>query len=180
MDIELKVSGLKELNDALKALPREVSEKLLNGAVAKAAAVIRDETKLRAPIALRAHFNYRGMKAPPGTLRRAVYAVHVKEMDTFFHKLWRVGVRHGRLQQKSQRDAFYWWWVENGHKFVARRGRGLGTIRSRRAAATTRVPAYPFLRPAFEAKKDAAVEALRAYLAEAIPRTAARLNRRGF
>lgn len=177
MEIVAKVQGLSELNAALKALPRDVSEKLLNGAVSAGARVIRDETAQRAPIAVEAHFRARGRKTPPGVLKRAIYQVNVKELATFYQRVYRVGVRRGKAQQKSDRDAFYWWWVENGHKIVPRTPKGIfrGTQQSRRNAASTRVSAHPFLRPAFEAKKQAALEAIKAYLTRNIPRAAERV-----
>ena len=42
---------------------------------------------------------------------------------------------------------------------------------------TSKLSAKPFLRPAFEAKKDAAVDAIKAKLAEAIEKTAAKLRK---
>lgn len=181
IEIELKVQGLRELNDALKALPRDVSEKLLDRAVGAGAAVVREEVARRAPIAASAHFRARGMKVPPGVLRKAVVAARAKDVATFFSRTWIVGVRHGKRFRKGGQDAFYWWWVENGHKIVSRNGGSARrTIRARRVAASGRVTANPFLRPAFELKKVAAVEAMRAFLEDQIPRAAARVSRRGF
>jgi HK97 gp10 family phage protein len=180
IDITVQMKGLKEINDALKALPVEVGSKELNGAMSAGAQVIETELQVRAPIAARAHFRARGLRVPPGTLRRAVYRVRVRELETLFHKVWRVGIRQGRGQRKAGRDAFYWWWVENGHKFVPRRAVAGGTIRSRRANATVRVSAHPFVRPTFESKKSQAVAAIIASLTERIPKAAARVARKSF
>jgi HK97 gp10 family phage protein len=178
MEVTVRIDGLRELNEALKQLPREVSEKLLDTAVGRGASVVRDEARRRAPIAVDAHFRARGRKTPPGVLRKAVLRARAREVATFFSRTWVVGVRHGKRFQKKDQDAFYWWWVENGHKIVPRHGRAGGTLRSRRVGSHGRVPAYPFLRPAFDARKFDAVEAMRRYLADTIPKAAERLRRR--
>ena len=78
-------------------------------------------------------------------------------------------------------DAFYWRWVENGHKFVprnknvsARTGRTIGWAAHRRAAeleyGTKRTRAYPFMRPAYEGKKQEAVDLMTRTLAEQLAR----------
>src|SRR5574337_1230655 len=78
--------------------------------------------------------------------------------QTFF-----VGVRKGkkyRNQGKSgnlSMDAYYASWVEFG---------------------TSKMAARPFMRPGFEAKKNAAVEAIKDYLAKRIPEEAAKLAAR--
>lgn len=80
-------------------------------------------------------------------------------------------------------DAFYWRWVENGHKFVppnrnvsARTGRTVGWAAHRRAAeleyGTKRTRAYPFMRPAYETKKQEAVNLMTQTLAEQLARNA--------
>jgi hypothetical protein len=80
-------------------------------------------------------------------------------------------------------DAFYWRWVENGHKFVppnrnvsARTGRTIGWAAHRRAAeleyGTKRTRAYPFMRPAYETKKHEAVDLMTQTLAEQLARNA--------
>lgn len=80
-------------------------------------------------------------------------------------------------------DAFYWRWVENGHKFVpknknvsARTGRTIGWAAHRRAAeleyGTRRTRAYPFMRPAYETKKQEAVNLMTQTLAEQLARNA--------
>lgn len=78
-------------------------------------------------------------------------------------------------------DAFYWKFVERGHKFVPRNnnisrrtGRTIGWTAHRRAAeleyGTATVPAYPFMRPAYDSKKAAAVDAMTTTLAEQMGR----------
>lgn len=80
-------------------------------------------------------------------------------------------------------DAFYWRFVEEGHKFVPKNtkvskktGRTIGWAAHRRAAeleyGTATVPAYPFMRPAYESKKTNAVDVMTKTLQEKIERNA--------
>lgn len=152
----VEVKGLKELNEALRQLPERVARNTLRGATAAGAAVIRKEARLRAPI-------YTGDlsdKHPPaGTLRKSVYQKQIRELSSLVKQTFYVGVRTGkRLKDKTGRtlDAYYWRFVEFG---------------------TVKMSARPFLRPAFEAKKLEAIEAIKAYLAARIPKEAEKLNK---
>lgn len=146
------VSGLKELVAAIKGLPTELGGKALQGAVAAAAGKVRDDVKRRAPV-------------DTGKLREAVYMVRDKQLTTPFRAVYHVGVRAGRKwrsktlksgKRTTDRDAFYWRWVEFGTKDQPKR---------------------PFLRPGFEAQKDAAVEVIKTTLATRIRRYTARLQK---
>jgi len=78
-------------------------------------------------------------------------------------------------------DAFYWRFVERGHKFVPRNkkvskktGKKTGWEAHRRAAeleyGTASAPAYPFMRPAYESKKQVSVDAMTRTLTEQLTR----------
>lgn len=152
-----KIDGLRELNDALKKLPEAVAKNVLRGATNAGASVIRAEAKQRAPV-------YTGSliardHPPPGTLKKSIIQRQARQLSSLVKQVFHVGVRSGRgVKDKAGRslDAYYWRFVEFG---------------------TSKMAARPFLRPAFEAKKMAAVEAIRKYLAERIPREAAKLNK---
>jgi HK97 gp10 family phage protein len=151
------VSGLKELSAALRELPLRIARNALRGSVAAAAAVIRTEARQRAPVSA-------GPNLPgdplPGTLKRAIYQKHIAEKSGALMQTFYVGVRQGKKYRhlgkygdRSQ-DAYYWRFVEFG---------------------TAKMAAHPFLRPAFEAKKQEALDALANYLAERLPEEAAQL-----
>lgn len=137
------VDGLRELERKLLALPDKVNRQVLRKAVSDGAAVVRDEMRLRAPI-------YTGPVSqghpPPGTLKKAIYMAHARTSHLGY-EAFVVGVRHGKSQQKFNRDAFYFRFVEFGTKFMA---------------------AKPFMRPAFDVKKEAALEAIKTSLADGI------------
>lgn len=146
-----KVEGLDKLAAALRELPQRLGRNVLRGAVAAGATVIRNEARLHAPV-------YTGDVAqghpPPGTLKRAIFQVRVREKSDDKRQVFIVSVKQGkkyRVQGKrgdKSQDAYYWRWVEMG---------------------TVNMPARPFLRPAFDAKKEEAVAAIAGYLANRIP-----------
>lgn len=154
------VDGLAELKRALEELPKNIGRNVLRGAVRAGAAVIRAESQARAPV-------YAGDVSkghpPPGTLKRAIYMKQIAELSGATRQTFIVGARKGRKyrhQGKSgnlSQDAYYASFVEFG---------------------TSRMAARPFMRPAFEAKKNAAVEAIKAYLAQRIPAEAEKLARK--
>ena len=152
---QVKISGLRETVERLKALPRELAGK--NGgpvrkALFQAAKVIQEEAQRRVPV---------------GTGRLKANIVKLRDRNPRAaegrpNELYHVGVRGGgaygakrraRARKKSlamggtvkeanraakadDKDAWYWWFVENG---------------------TSKMAAQPYLRPAFEAKKSEAV-----------------------
>lgn len=151
-----KVDGLKELNEALKQLPERVARNVLRGAANAGTSVIRKEVQQRAPV-------YTGEVSaghpPPGTLKRSIRQAQQRQLSSLVQQTFHIGVRAATTRSKAGAKivgAYYWRFVEFG---------------------TSKMSARPFLRPAFEAKKLAAVEAIRAYLAERIPREADKLKK---
>lgn len=148
------VSGLRELQAALKELPNRIAKNVLRGAVAAGAATIRSEARQRAPV-------YTGPVSaghpPPGTLKRAIYQKQIREKCTSTRQTFYVGVRKGgkyRFQGKKgtlSQDAYYASWVEFG---------------------TSKQVAHPYMRPAYEMRKEAAVQAIKQYLEKRIPEEA--------
>ena len=103
-----------------------------------------------------------------------------EESDGARRQVYLVTVRSGRY---GGTDAFYWRFVERGHKFVPRNtktskktGKKVGWAAHRRAAeleyGTASAPAYPFMRPAYESKKQEAVDVMTRTLAAQIARNA--------
>lgn len=150
------ITGLKELSAALKELPQRIARNVLRQSVARGAAVIRDEAKTRAPVSEAA----RPGGPVPGTLRRAIVVRHDARRSNALSQTYVVTVRQGKKYRNQgkkgnrSQDAYYWRWVE------------FGTVKMR---------ARPFLRPAFETKKQEAVRAITEYLAQRIAQEAASL-----
>lgn len=144
----VEVQGLKELADALRALPTEISGKS-GGPLAKglrsAGNVIRDEAKRKAPV-LSEPSKYR----KPGTVRDAIKTRRDRIQAPGATETFEVYVQKakgGKRGTFSPDDPYYWPFVEFGTKKMAAR---------------------PFLRPAFEAKKDEALRTFETTLAKAI------------
>ena len=148
------IKGLSELSAALKELPNRIARNALRQSVARGAVVIRDEAKARAPVSTTP-------PAPgdplPGTLKRSIVIKHDKDRSSLTSQTYVVAVRHGKKYRNQgkkgnrSQDAYYWRWVEFG---------------------TVKMAARPFMRPAFEAQKEAAVQEIARVLAERIAQEA--------
>jgi HK97 gp10 family phage protein len=136
---EVKVTGLRELREALtKTIPLEMQGKVLQQALAAGTKLTVAAAKSKAPV-------------KTGRLRTAIYALRDKRNSKPTYESRLVAVRSGKSQQKHGRDAFYWKFVEFGHR-----------VRGDKKGGS--VPANPFMRPAFESTKTAALEAIVAKL----------------
>lgn len=145
----VQIKGLDALAKALKELPDRVAKNGLRAAVYAGAKVIRDEAKLQAPVAT-------------GTLKRAVILKQIPELSTKNKQTFFVTVRQGKKYRKQgkkgnlSQDAWYWRFVEFG---------------------TVKMSARPFLRPAFDMKKNDALTAIKTRLAERIEQAARELKK---
>lgn len=173
----ITVTGLDQLQRALQQLPERLAKNVLRGAVAAGAKVIRDEARRRAPI-----YNGPDGTVPRGVIRRAIYASSSRQLTTALSQGYIVNVRSGKKYQavgKKGRnaDAFFAPWVEYGHYVVPRRPSGV-TVRAHRAIYRTSkgqfVAPRPFMRPAFESKKEEALKVIKDYLTQRIPQEAER------
>jgi HK97 gp10 family phage protein len=146
---KVQIQGMRELSRALRELPQRVATNDLQAATAAGARLIRDDARIKAPV-------YTGPVAQghpaPGTLRKSIITKNIRELSDRVRRVVFVLVRHGKQFQKMgkkqiNRDAFYWRFVEFGSK---------------------KMSARPFMRPAFEARKHDAVDAIKEVLAERI------------
>lgn len=150
-DSFLKLDGFKELAAAMRELPERVAKNALRSAVSSAAAVVRDEAKLRAPVdtgEMKRDIMIKRERDAKGGPMVATYSVYVRSG------------KKSRLAGKKrnvQRDSFYWRFVEYG---------------------TAKMPAQPFMRPAFQAKKEAAIDAMREKLDARIQKEATELSKK--
>lgn len=156
----------------MRELPRRMDRKILNAGLLAGAALVRDEARVRAPV-----LRSQDPRWTPGAMRRAIQAVQIKasraqyagEVVVNVRKLTQAQIsafkkkqaRRGRRisSRLNPRDSFYWRFVE------------FGTAKDR---------AQPFLRPAFETKKQQAVEAAVKVFAERIQAEIEKQNRRLF
>lgn len=173
----LKVAGFDAIRNGLLQLPDRLATNSLASAVNAGAAVIRDAARDKAPL-------YTGDVSqghpPAGTLRRSIIVKAIRELSTYYSKTAFVTVRRGKKYAKQgkkgnlSQDAFYWRWVEFGHYYVPH---GQAKSRRKNSAAGVFIPAQPFMRPAYDAKKSAAVDAIKQRLLERIQQHAAEMKK---
>jgi HK97 gp10 family phage protein len=155
-----KIEGLAELGKALRELPERVARNGLRVSVYAGAKVVRDEARARAPKAAQ---SLGPNQPPPGTLKRSVIMKHIPELSSLTRQTFFVTVRHGKKYRKQgkkgnlSQDAWYWRFVEFG---------------------TRKMRARPFLRPALEAKRREAGQAMKDRLSERIEMEASKLSRK--
>lgn len=162
---------------AKQTITESVGEETLRTVGFSAAEVFRDEAKRNAL-----------KRAKTFTIHRNIIAKRlIEEADGGRRQSYLVTVRSGGFNGS---DAFYWRFVEGGHakvrknKTVSKKtGRVVNWKRHRASEAkywekkaaelengSATVPAYPFMRPAYESKKHTAVDVMRRTLAEQISR----------
>lgn len=146
--IKIEVTGLRELGEKMRELDIDLRTGLLRAATGVAASSIRKEVEQRAP-------------ARTGTLKRAIYVKRMTVMSDDYRQVFAIGVRKGKHYQKFElkfgknkgqtvdMDAFYARYVEFG---------------------TRHMKARPFMRPAFEAKKGAAIDGFKARMQKGLKR----------
>ena len=164
MEFDYKVEGFKELAAALRGLPSGVGRNLLRAGVAAGAAEVRVEARKNAEAMRRT-----------GTLARSRYQKHIPELSNDEKHVFYVGARQGKKYQKVGKkqlsyDAYYARFVELGHftrpstggrlpRHTNRGERNNAALASLVQSGHVRwVPPKPFLRPAFDVKREAAVE----------------------
>ena len=167
----IRIEGLdlaEVVESTVQQIRDSVSESTLRTVGFTGAEIFRDEAKRNAL----AHVQ-------TGTIFRNIIVKRLEgESDGGNKQVYLVTVRQGEY---GGGDAFYWRFVEDGHKFVPRNtnrnpknGKKAGWREHRAAAAlefgSARAPAYPFMRPAYESRKAVAVDAMTRTLAEQLAR----------
>jgi len=128
---KLSIENPDALTAAIDALSQVASESVLRQATVAGARVIFEEVKLRAPVGVASWESRNGkQKRYPGFLRDNILIAYDKERSA-------EGLRATYLVTWSK-DAFYGRFVEYG---------------------TSKMGAQPFLRPGYDAMKDAAARA---------------------
>lgn len=157
----------------MRTIPENMQGKVLQKALAAGTAPVVTDARQRAPV-------------KSGVLRRAIHAMRSKLNSNGIFEERIVRVRHGKKQQKNNRDAFYWRFIEFGRGAVTagsrfRRARGGGFRNSKTDATVLGTPekgffgktvgpaaARPFLRPAFDTNKFKSLNAITEQLRKAL------------
>ena len=173
--VAASITGLEGLMAELRALPALMQQRVIRGAVGTGANIIKREAVVLAP-------EWTGPVSkghpPPGTLKRAIYAARLMDKCTSTTEVWIVGVRSGKAArhygtknskagptQGKNLDAYYGRWVEYGHHVRASKS----DKKNLHSGAVLKTGAYsvapkPYMRPAFETKKNEAVQAMQDYI----------------
>jgi HK97 gp10 family phage protein len=158
----VKVEGLAELTRRLRALPPEIAGKNggpLRKAIGRAAVIIRDEAKRRAPVDL-------------GVLRDNIVAARNRRStqgtEGYYVEVRRKSRRFGNTKRNRQKGRVGQSYTYDGQAYYGMMVE-LGTQHMR---------AQPFLRPAFEAKKEEAATVFRTELSKAIDAAVRKLGGR--
>ncbi len=149
---EVKIEGLDELQDKLKAIAGDQFRKVVRDSTQKGAEVIRSQAETNAP-------------SGPGK-----DAIHLKQ-NIIAKATSKSGTWSGEVsvQVGPDQDAWYGRLVEFGHDIVNRFRNTKVKTKAKNAAGFTyariasrkvigKVVPHPFLRPAFDSKKDEAAE----------------------
>lgn len=148
--MEVRVDGLAELGEALKQFPEKLGQKYLRKATFAAANVIKEDAIARAPVRsgqLQEHIAVFRRPDDPSTAHYAIGVRGIKlnrKLKKIASKLRKIaGVKHLDIAG----DVYYWRFLEFG---------------------TSKMAARPFMRPAFEAQKENALEVFRVALADGV------------
>lgn len=166
MDITVKVSGLEGIRSALNSIvPKHFQGAVLQKALTAAAKPIIADAKARAPVLT-------------GTLKGDIFSFKEKGSSPT-HEIRAISVRTGKRASKKQGDAFYWVWIEYGHgEITTTTFKSLGTPAKGFFGKTVKAyPAHPFMRPAYEAQKQAALQVFQEAMAKEITAAA---NKAGY
>lgn len=148
------VKGLDELTAALRELPGNLEKDALRTGVFRGAQFLRDKIKDVTPVSSGVPpKGGRMAKYTPGTLKKSIRAKR----------------RRGTRTEAAAgiTGAFYAKWVEKGHtlKSHGKNGQVIG-----------HVPANPFIRNAFEANQEQALEVMRRGFAEGVKKALDKLR----
>lgn len=134
----VKVEGLRELGEAMSALSSDIANRVSRSATNAGAQVIRKRAQALAPVAT-------------GNLRKNIIVRRLREPSGRLTQEYIVTVRKGKVTKRQAAsglsDAYYARFVEFG---------------------TVKMAARPFLRPAYDAGKTEAVDAIKAKLRDRI------------
>jgi HK97 gp10 family phage protein len=138
--VSVQITGLAQLEKKMISLGPKIALKALRGALVSGAREIKNDAINRAP-------------SLSGRLRRAILIKRMPKGNPFNERVI-IGVRHGKKLQKTDRDAWYWGFVEFGTKERRwKSGKSTGTM-----------PKQSFIQPAFETKKEKAVDRIKSFL----------------
>lgn len=152
MSVSVKVSGLKELAKRMQDLDKKVRNRISAKAMRAGGRIVRDTARAKAPV-LQESVPHRRK----GTLKRSIVertkvgrngktTTYIAVKNLSGKQIAKFKGKSGKSGAKNPNDPYYWRFVEFG---------------------TSKMPAKPFMRPAFEqSKNQAANEIIRTLRSE--------------
>lgn len=160
MDEVVRVSGLKELGEALIGFGQKLGARYLYRAAYKAAEVIEQDAISRAPVrtgTLKSNIAVFRKKSPDAYTVHYAVGVRKIRVSKKLKNLFRIVRKNSGVKRVDAKgDAYYWRFLETG---------------------TAKMPAQPYLRPAFESKKYEALGKFKVALGEGVEKLNAQAGR---
>jgi hypothetical protein len=153
MDVRIRLTGVKEIDDVLKGLPKQVNHKLLQQAHTQASKVLVEKAKLLAP------------EGENGDLVDSIGTVREGFAKASELGLVQTGPRRRRGRYKGHA----------GHLVE------YGTVSRRNRSGANRgiMPKKPFMEPAWESTKDKVIGSINGFLGKALLNFMKRTIKRG-
>ena len=143
--IEIKILGLKELDDMLKKLPEDFQIKAGWKSVLESAKIVRDKAIANVPVAAKPHYFYpsrhylkwvrgrwrsrklherrasgTGLEVreaiTPGLIKRSIKCVRMRQTSGRGTMQYMIGPMSPRFAKDMSTDPFYWKWIEYGKR----------------------------------------------------------------
>lgn len=147
--ITLNIEGLKELQARMHKLGPEIEKKAMRSALLAGARIVKQEAQRTEP-------------ELTGRLKRATI---IKRINNAYI----VGVRHGRKEQKKDRDAYYWTFQEFDHLTRPKHGKRTHVERAfARNSGMKIIPGKHFLENALKNKYVEALSRIKEKLSQNI------------
>ncbi|OZN25256.1 hypothetical protein CFY87_03685 [Actinobacillus seminis] len=159
VNLSVKVTGLKELKQRLSTLERKAKNRIAVKAMRRGGIIIRDQARENAPLlkekvphrkrgTLRKSIVTRTKLQKDGSVRTVIFVRTLKNS-----KILEFKSKTGKSGAYNPNDPFYWRFLEFG---------------------TSKMPAQPFLQPAFSSKKEKALQEIISTLRDEISKEAKR------
>lgn len=156
-DVELKISGLADLERALEEMPRKAARRIVRQEATSAAAAWADE--MRARVRRGPHHQ------ASGQTDYGVIAENILEKTTVRDDL-SASVKVGPAKAAGGYMLFWVKFLEFGTRLRHRKG----------GASTGEMPAFPFIRPAFESKASSVLDRFISGIRDALAEAGMRLS----
>lgn len=167
---DLTIAGMDELRARMNGLPARLANGAIRSGLRQAANMVKAQAKA----------NFSGAGGPnelTGALKASIRVTPRRGTpDRIVFNVVAGTLTASQTKKFGADSAYYALWVERGHinrkMGQALRG-GKESMKAARAASTSNTPAHPFMRPAIEAKAQAAIDLMVQVIGSRLPELAA-------